>query len=130
MNNDKYSQQVILWEDYLNIMDMMAQIPGVYHLDSMRESIHNDLFDYYSERFGNISRNRFDLLCHNLDVISGVTIGDKTHGSLTNIKYADEIDMIMNRHDMRGFLTGAYSKVQLERGVIDGENMKVIRLKS
>ena len=58
-----------LWIEYLEIMNVMAETPGMYTLDNGREKIHNELYNKYLECFPEIIKERFNDICHSLEKV-------------------------------------------------------------
>jgi len=66
----KRTTETGMWLEYLGIINMMAETPGMYIMDSKRQEHHEELTDYYLECFGEkFEKEKFADICHDLNTV-------------------------------------------------------------
>jgi len=106
------------WYEYLELMNNMIAMPGMYGLDERRSKLHRKLIEYYkdfwSDNEDEFIPERFNEICHNLDRVIGFRPPLKRYDSLK--PYVSEIDRRMVIGDLKQYVLGRVDKKPFHPG--------------
>lgn len=99
-----------LWTEYLEIINNMVSSPGMYHLDSLRTKIHEELSQYYIEIWDNFIPERFDAVCHSLECIIDFNPPLEPYDHIK--PYVSELILRFSYQDLKKYCTGFINKLR------------------
>lgn len=96
------------WYEYLELINNMVKMPGMYGLDERRSKLHLKLTEYYKDFWDKFIPERFNEICHNLDRVIDFKPPLENYDTIK--PYASEISTRMLIGDLKHYVLGRRDK--------------------